>query len=110
MNSTLTRSRCLHAVLAGAFVLVSGCSDYRNAPNCENYDHHRVRANVLKKLKENHPRLAFEITNVYFSPAAKFPFWHVESVTDSTGPKQMIFAMHYCDGSVELTALNPYEP
>lgn len=110
MKSTLTRSRFLHGVLAGAFVLVSGCSDYRNAPNCENYDDHRVRANVLKKLKEKHPRLSFEITEVHFSPAGKFPFWHVQAVTDSTGQKQMIFAMHYCDGYVELTALNPYEP
>lgn len=110
MKSTLTRSLFLRGVLAGALLLISGCGDSRNAQNCEDYDENRVRANVLKKLKDTHPQLTFEIKEVTFSPEGKFPFWHVEATTDSTGQKLMIFAMHYCEGSVELTALNPYEP
>lgn len=38
------------------------------------------------------------------------PFWHVEAINQSNGKELVVFAMHYCEGSVEVTALNPYHP
>ena len=109
-KSTVTRAFLLRGAVASALLLISGCGDSRNAQNCDDYDENLVRSNVLKKLKEKHPQLTFEIKEVTFSPEGKFPFWHVEANTYSAGEKLMVFAMHYCEGSVELTALNPYQP
>lgn len=110
MTNSLAKSVVLRALLAGVVLLITACGDTKNATACENYDLNLVRANVLKKLKEKFPQYTFDINKVTFSPAEKFPFWHVEAITQSTGQKLEVFAMHYCEGSVELTALNPYKP
>jgi hypothetical protein len=110
MASRFPRSPFLSGLLAGAVLLLAACGDVKNATACESYDVTLVRTNVLKKLQEKFPEYTFEITKVTFSPGEKVPFWHVEALTASSGQKLAIFAMHYCEGSVELTALNPYRP
>ena len=110
MKKALTRSSFLRSVLPGAVLLIPACGDAKNATACENHDLNLVRTNVLKKLKEKFPQYAFDITKVTFSPGEKVPFWHVEAITQSNGKELVVFAMHYCEGSVEVTALNPYHP
>ena len=107
MKSTLTRSRFFLSLLAGAVLLITACGDAKNATACENYDLNLVQTNVLNKLKEKFPPYVFDIKKVTFSPGAKVPFWHVEAITQSNGEELVVFAMHYCEGSVEVTALNP---
>jgi len=100
----------LRSLLAGAVLLITACGDAKNATACENHDLNLVRTNVLKKLKEKFPQHAFDITKVTFSPGEKVPFWYVEAITQSNGKELVVFAMHYCEESVEVTALNPYHP
>lgn len=110
MKKTLKRSSFLRTLLAGAVLLITACGDAKNATACEKYDLNLVRMNVLNKLKEKFPQYAFDITKVTFSPGEKLPFWHVEAITQSKGEELVVFAMHYCEGSVEVTALNAYQP
>jgi len=106
----MSRYSFFRSFLAGAVLLITAYGDAKTATACENHDFNLVRTNVLKKLKEKFPQYAFDITKVTFSPREKVPFWHVEAITQSNGKELVVFAMHYCEGSVEVTALNPYHP
>ncbi|MBF9263872.1 hypothetical protein [Paracidovorax cattleyae] len=101
----ITRGR-FFTVLALA-LLGASCSRADEAPraDCTKANISDIEKKIFSKLSEKHPGRTFKIEKLNFNQADNLPFWHAQIVTTEPHAKQHLFAMYYCDGSVELTAL-----
>lgn len=106
MGTTMGRAGFLQ--LIAAMAILGGCGGGSRSV-CANYTEAQVKNNVLKKFKEKYSQYTFTIENCTFDSAATNQFWYVRAIAETPEGRMMIFAMHYCDGSIELTALNRYQ-
>lgn len=74
-------------------------------PECPQASRDAMVGAIHQKLFEKHPNRRFEVSGLYYVPGEKLPFWHAQATTLNGSKQSTLFAMVYCDRSVELTAL-----
>jgi hypothetical protein len=110
MNINVTRKRFLGGFLGAVFFPVWGVGGSAKAAECRDENKEKARLDIIKKLQVKHPSFSFDVLSINYVPDQRLPYWHAQAVTINSVEKKMIFAMRYCGGSVELSALTAFKP